>query len=109
MLDGDQRAQLGARGYRIELFLAALGEFIELIDDSLALLGQRADILVAIGGRSRAADHEWDQGRDSKRGFTQGANAPMWHHDASLYSDVSMCWPNLLPRTLNYRSRVLPR
>ena len=84
MLDGDQRAQLRTSGYRFELFLAALGELIELIDDALTLLGERADILVAIGGISRAAAHEWDQGRDGKRGFTQGANAPMWHHDASL-------------------------
>jgi len=70
MLDGDQRAQLRASGYRIELFLAALGEFIELIEDVLALFGERADILVAIGGIGRAAAHEWDQGRDDKRGFT---------------------------------------
>ena len=84
MLDGDQRAQLRTSGYRIELFLAALGEFIKFINDALALLGECADILVAIGGIGRAAAHEWDQGRDGKRGFTQGANAPMWNHDASL-------------------------
>jgi hypothetical protein len=60
MLDGDQRAQLRTSGYRFELFLAALGEFIELIEDVLTLLGERADILVAIGGIGRAAAQEWD-------------------------------------------------
>ena len=43
-----------------------------------------ADVLVAIAGISRAADHEWGRGHEGKHGFTQGANVPMWHHDASL-------------------------
>ncbi len=75
MLDGDQRTQLRTRGHGIELFLATLGELIELIDDALTLLGERADILVAIGRISHATACERDHGDDGKRGFTQRAQS----------------------------------
>ena len=84
MLGSDQRPQFWARGDGIELFLAALGELIELVDNALALFGQCADIRVAIARVGHAADHGWGRDHDGKPGFTQGANAPMWHHDGSL-------------------------